>query len=37
MDVRIGIFSYPNCIAYWSEFGNFKQNREIPDEIGMIG
>ena len=34
-DVKIGIFPIP--IAYWSGFGMFKQNRENPDEIGMIG
>ena len=34
-DVKIGIFPIP--IAYWSGFGIFKQNRENPDEIGMVG
>ena len=32
-DVTIGIFP----IAYWSGFGIFKQNRENPDEIGIVG
>ena len=30
-------FSYPNRIQYWSGFGIFKQNRDNPDEIGMVG
>ena len=34
-DVKIG--SLPIPIAYWSGFGIFKQNRENPDEIGMVG
>ena len=34
-DVKIGIFFIP--IACWSGFGIFKQIRENPDEIGMVG
>ena len=34
-DTKIAIF--PVVIAYWSGFGIFKQNRENPDEIGMVG
>ena len=33
--VKIGIFPIP--IAYWSGFGFFKQKRENPDDIGMVG
>ena len=33
--VKIGIF--PILIAYWSGFWIFKQNRDNPDEIGMVG
>ena len=33
-DTKIAIF--PVVIAYWSGFGIFKQNRENPDEIGMV-
>ena len=33
--VKIGIF--PILIAYWSGFEIFKQNRDNPDEIGMVG
>ena len=33
--VEIGIFRIP--IAYWSGFGIFKQTRDNPDEIGMVG
>ena len=29
------IFHIP--IAYWSGFGIIKQNRDNPDEIGMVG
>ena len=32
--VKIGIFPR---IAYWSGFGIFKQKRENPDDIGMVG
>ena len=32
---KIVIFAIP--IAYWSGFEIFKQNRENPDEIGMVG
>ena len=28
---------FPIPIAYWSGFGIFKQNRDNPDEIGMVG
>ena len=34
-DVKIGIF--PILIAYWSGFGIFKQNRENPNEIRIVG
>ena len=34
-DVKIGSFPIP--IAYWSGFGIFKQNRENPNEIRMVG
>ena len=34
-DVKIGIL--PILIACWSEFRIFKQNRENPGEIGMVG
>ena len=32
--VKIGIFPR---IAYWSGIGIFKQKRENPDDIGMVG
>ena len=32
---KSGFFPIP--IAYWSGFGIFKQNRDNPDEIGMVG
>ena len=34
-DVKIRIF--PIQIAYWSGFGIFKQNRENPNEIRIVG
>ena len=34
-DVKIGIF--PILITYWSGFGIFKQNRENPNEIRIVG
>ena len=33
--VEIGIFPIP--VAYWLGFCIFKQNRDNPDEIGMVG
>ena len=35
IDVKIRIFPIP--VAYWSGFGIFKQDRENPDEIRMVG
>ena len=29
--------NFPILIAYWSECGIFKQNRDNPDEIEMVG
>ena len=34
-DLKITIFPIP--IAYWSGFRIFKQDRENPDEIRMVG
>ena len=34
VDVKMGIF--PVSTAYRSGFGIFKQNRDKPDEIGMV-
>ena len=34
---RVKIRIFPISIAYWSRFRVFEQNRDNPDEIGIVG